>query len=123
MVAPAGAMAPEPGRRDYAGVYATPAFATPAGGRSFAPATTAMLTGTVDLSDGRTTMSVLRTGDEEMHYCDSSHRWVAPADMEQGAWTAGVRLHLEQHRATMGGPIDDDVPGCVAVRIPRQRRR
>jgi hypothetical protein len=68
-------------------------------------------------------MSVLRRGDEDLHYSDSSHRWIAPPDIDQGAWNAGMRAHLDQHLATMGGPIKvDRLRQCGPPRIPRQRR-
>ncbi|HKT05418.1 MAG TPA: hypothetical protein VJT31_38360 [Rugosimonospora sp.] len=53
-------------------------------------------------------MSVLHWGDDDMHYSDNSHRWIAPENMEQTTWEAGVRAHLAQHLATMGGPVRHD---------------
>jgi len=53
-------------------------------------------------------MSVLHWGDDEMHYSDNSHRWIAPENVEQNVWEAGVRAHLEQHLTTMGGPVRHD---------------
>ncbi len=53
-------------------------------------------------------MSVLHWGDEGMHYSDSSHRWIAPVEVEQSLWEAGLRAHLAQHLATMGGPVRHD---------------
>lgn len=50
-------------------------------------------------------MGVLRPGDEDLHYSDNSHRWIAPPDMEQGLWDAGMRAHLALHLSTVGGPI------------------
>jgi hypothetical protein len=64
-------------------------------------------------------MSALRGGDERLHYCDSSHRWVAPPNVDQTAWNASMRAHLDLHRATMGGPVEE--AGCPTPRIPRQR--
>jgi hypothetical protein len=52
-------------------------------------------------------MGILRRGDEHLHYCDSSHRWVAPEHLDQLAWDAGMRNHLAEHRATMGGQAKD----------------
>lgn len=49
-------------------------------------------------------MSMLHHGDAHLHYSDNSHRWIAPPDIEQGAWEAGMRAHLSLHRTTMGGP-------------------
>jgi hypothetical protein len=68
-------------------------------------------------------MSILRRGDEDLHYCDQSHRWVAPPHIDQTAWDAGMRAHLAEHRLTMGGPVDVDVlRECRAPRVPRQRQ-
>jgi hypothetical protein len=68
-------------------------------------------------------MSVLRRGDEDMHHCDNSHRWVAPPHIDQTAWDAGMRAHLAEHRTTMGGPVEVDVlRECRERRVPRQRR-
>jgi len=64
-------------------------------------------------------MSNLYEGDEELHYSDNSHRWIAPPDVYQDVWEAKVRAHLEEHLATMGGP-----PSRNRLRqaIPVQRR-
>lgn len=68
----------------------------------------------------------MRTGDEDMHYSDNSHRWIAPPHIEQAIWEAGVRAHMAQHRSTMGGPFKtEDVLECPPPRIqraPRTRR-
>ncbi len=73
--------------------------------------------------EGQGTMSVLRRGDEDLHYSDNSHRWIAPPDIDQAAWNAGMHAHLDQHLATMGGPIKtDELRQCGPPRIPRQRR-
>ena len=61
-------------------------------------------------------MSNLRTGDERLHYSDSSHRWIAPRNVDQTAWDAGMRAHLYSHLATMGGPADVD--GLRSCRLP-----
>jgi hypothetical protein len=53
-------------------------------------------------------MSILHWGDDDMHYSDSSHRWIAPDDVEQSLWEAGLRAHLAQHLTTMGGPVRAD---------------
>lgn len=42
-------------------------------------------------------MSRLHRGDEGFHYSDHSHRWVAPPDVNQEIWEAGLRAHLAQH--------------------------
>lgn len=69
-------------------------------------------------------MAVLRRGDEDMHYSDHSHRWIAPPDVEQGVWNTRVRAHLDTHRSTMGGGPETPSPldACRPPRIPRQRR-
>ncbi|HEY8533597.1 MAG TPA: hypothetical protein VIL44_06945 [Micromonospora sp.] len=45
-------------------------------------------------------MSILRPGDEDMHYCDGSHRWAAPPSWggDQTAWEERVREHQRQHQ-------------------------
>jgi hypothetical protein len=49
---------------------------------------------------------MLRRGDEDLHYSDNSHRWIAPPDIEQSVWEAGMRFHLDQHRMAIGGPLE-----------------
>jgi hypothetical protein len=67
-------------------------------------------------------MGILRQGDEHLHYCDSSHRWVAPGHLDQIGWDAGMRAHLAEHRATMGGQVkEDERASGPTPRIPRQR--
>jgi len=68
-------------------------------------------------------MSVMRHGDEDLHYSDHSHRWIAPVDVDQEVWEAVMRAHLAQHLATMDGPsITDERQQCRPPRIPRQRQ-
>lgn len=45
-------------------------------------------------------MSVLRPGDEDMHFEDGSHRWypLDPDDTNQKAWEARVHAHKDEHR-------------------------
>ncbi|MDG4765284.1 MULTISPECIES: hypothetical protein [Micromonosporaceae] len=45
-------------------------------------------------------MSVIRPGDEDMHFEDGSHRWYPfdPDDHDQQAWEERVREHQRQHR-------------------------
>lgn len=67
-------------------------------------------------------VSVMHRGDEDLHYSDNSHRWIAPPDMEQAVWEAGLRAHMQQHRSTMGGPFNiDELIEVPRARIPRQR--
>jgi hypothetical protein len=67
-------------------------------------------------------MSVLHWGDDDMHYSDSSHRWIAPEGVEQSLWEAGMRAHLAQHLATMGGPVrHDEQRSCWARRTAKPR--
>jgi hypothetical protein len=65
-------------------------------------------------------MSLLRPGDQRLHYSDNSHRWIAPRNVEQSTWEAGVRAHLDLHRATMGGPVE---PGSEPVACEPRRTR
>jgi hypothetical protein len=69
-------------------------------------------------------VSILHRGDEELHYSDSSHRWIAPPDVDQTVWEAGMRAHLDRHRTTMGGPLElaDPREPRRAPRIPKPRR-
>ncbi|HZN77834.1 MAG TPA: hypothetical protein VFC00_39995 [Micromonosporaceae bacterium] len=68
-------------------------------------------------------MSTVRPGDDHLHYSDNSHRWIAPPDIDQSVWEAGVRAHLDQHLTTMGGPVQmDPMVERRTPRIPRQRR-
>ena len=50
-------------------------------------------------------MSSLQRGDDEFHYSDHSHRWIAPPDVEQDVWEAELAAHLETHRASLGRPL------------------
>jgi hypothetical protein len=68
-------------------------------------------------------VSVMRPGDEHLHYSDQSHRWIAPPDVEQSVWEAGLRAHLSLHLTTMGGPVEfDGLQACRPPHIPRQRQ-
>lgn len=42
--------------------------------------------------------------DAHLHYCDNSHKWLAPPGVDQASWAQTVAAHVERHRATMGGP-------------------
>lgn len=64
-------------------------------------------------------MSSLRKGDDDLHYSDNSHRWIAPPDIEQCVWEADMRNHLSQHKSTMGGPAIEDAPMCRPHAVPR----
>lgn len=55
-------------------------------------------------------MSTLQRGDEDLHYSDNSHRWIAPPDVEQSFWEAVLLAHLDRHRTTMGGPALNERP-------------
>lgn len=66
-------------------------------------------------------MSVLHRGDEDLHYSDNSHRWIAPPGIDQNAWEAGMRAHLALHLTTMGGPEKDELRDYRPPHIPRQR--
>jgi hypothetical protein len=68
------------------------------------------------------TVSILHHGDERLHYSDNSHRWIAPPDVEQSAWEAGLRAHLGLHRVTMGGPATvEETHEARPLSLPRQR--
>jgi hypothetical protein len=70
----------------------------------------------------RATVSILRRGDDDMHYSDGSHRWIAPPGINQAAWEAGLRAHQSLHLTTMGGPVKiDELRQCRLPHIPRQR--
>jgi hypothetical protein len=65
---------------------------------------------------------MMRRGDEELHYSDNSHRWIAPRGVDQDVWEVGVRAHMAQHLATMGGPDSGYEAAESRPRIPRQRK-
>lgn len=50
-------------------------------------------------------MGSIRPGDDALHYCDGSHRWIAPVGADHDTWVGVVRAHQEEHLATMGGPV------------------
>ncbi|MEV4534581.1 hypothetical protein AB0J82_12205 [Asanoa sp. NPDC049518] len=66
-------------------------------------------------------MSTLGRGDEHFHYSDGSHRWIAPAHLEQNVWEAGMRAHLGRHLLTMGGREQVDPIDLPKAYVPRQR--
>ncbi|MFB9239485.1 hypothetical protein ACFFWC_28780 [Plantactinospora siamensis] len=48
-------------------------------------------------------MSVMRAGDEPMHYHDGSHRWMSPnGKQDQKVWEERVREHQRRHRERLG---------------------
>ncbi len=51
---------------------------------------------------GAPSVSVLRPGDEEIHYTDNSHRWIGPDPDTDEAWRARVETHVEEHRKQLG---------------------
>jgi hypothetical protein len=63
-------------------------------------------------------MSELRPGDQRLHYSDNSHRWIAPHDVDQNVWNAGMRAHLDLHLATMGGPMEPMAESRACARRP-----
>ena len=68
-------------------------------------------------------MSMMRRGDEDLHYSDNSHRWIAPRGFDQDLWEAGMRAHIAYHLSTMGSPEQvAGPPRCRPARIPRQRQ-
>ena len=42
-------------------------------------------------------MGRLQRGDENLHYSDGSHRWIARGDIDQEIWEAAVRAHKAKH--------------------------
>jgi hypothetical protein len=43
-------------------------------------------------------MSVLKPGDEELHYSDGSHRWMCPdLSRDEDAWSDRVKAHMKAH--------------------------
>ena len=65
-------------------------------------------------------MSVLYDGEDELHYCDSSHRWIAPPGVYPDVWEAKVRAHMEEHLASMGGPPSRNARTRPVVPTQRQ---
>jgi len=65
-------------------------------------------------------MSSIRPGDEYLHYCDSSHRWIAPAGVAQDVWEEHLRNHQDMHLKTLGDPVPLGPPDCRRIR-PRKR--
>ncbi|MEV1286924.1 hypothetical protein [Micromonospora sp. NPDC049679] len=68
-------------------------------------------------------MSNLRSGDDDMHYENGSHRWVPPIGRaDQAAWEDRVREHQRQHQRQLSA---SNAPPPQAERqrprIPRQR--
>ena len=66
-------------------------------------------------------MSYLHRGDEGRHYSDNSHRWLAPPGIDQSLWEAGMRAHIQEHLATMGGPPTPNERPRHPARVPRRR--
>ncbi len=60
-------------------------------------------------------MSSFKRGDDEFHYSDHSHRWIAPPDVDQKVWEDELAAHLETHRASLGRPLAAE----GKCRIPR----
>jgi hypothetical protein len=60
-------------------------------------------------------VSSFKRGDDEFHYSDHSHRWIAPPDVDQEVWEAELAAHLETHRASLGRPLAAE----GKCRIPR----
>jgi hypothetical protein len=47
-----------------------------------------------------------------------SHRWAAPANIDQVAWEAGMRAHLDEHATA--GPADERVRMSRRDGLPRR---
>ncbi len=69
-------------------------------------------------------MSRLGVGDDDMHYSDNSHRWIAPPGTDQYRWSAQVRAHMAAHLSTMGGsgPAAQEVDEPPALPTLAERR-
>jgi hypothetical protein len=48
-------------------------------------------------------MTVLREGEQKFHYFDGSHRWAAPTQEQQEAWTDMLKAHMSAHQEAFGG--------------------
>jgi len=46
-------------------------------------------------------VGVRQPGDEELHYSDSSHRWIAPNPADDRTWTQRLRADMDEHRTSM----------------------
>lgn len=68
-------------------------------------------------------MSSLHRGDERLHHCDGSHRWVGPSAQGQRDWETKIASHLEQHRAHLGPSSREDVSDETIAREDRPYRR
>jgi hypothetical protein len=51
-------------------------------------------------------MGAVHIGDDDLHYSDSSHRWIAPPEIAQEQWEVRLRAHMDQHLLTMGRPAN-----------------
>ncbi len=61
--------------------------------------------------------------DDDLHYCDGSHRWIPPRGFSPDEWGVQVRAHMQAHLKTMGGasgPVGHHPSSPV---IPQQVRR
>lgn len=55
-------------------------------------------------------VSSLGSGDDDLHYSDGSHKWIAPRGRSQPVWEAIVLAHVEVHRALVGERPGRDYP-------------
>jgi hypothetical protein len=56
-------------------------------------------------------MSVLKPGEEPLHYSDGAHRWMCPEpDGNQDAWLEQVREHIARHASGEGSTPSSLMP-------------
>lgn len=70
-------------------------------------------------------MGVIIRGDEALHHCDGSHRWLDPDGADDKKWAARVRAHVESHRLGVGegrpaAPVG--MPAAASARRPRRAK-
>lgn len=43
-------------------------------------------------------MSILKPGEESMHYSDGGHRWCCPTEGDDELWRIRIQAHVAAHR-------------------------
>lgn len=64
-------------------------------------------------------MSWLSSRDDDMHYCDGSHRWTPPIGVNPRAWREQVAAHVAAHGGSRHGWVPPRQPRPLAVEVPR----